>query len=75
VQSSRERTTALTGTSGRGKSTLLYLLGLMLRPTGGDILIGSEQASRSSDGARSHLRASRYGFVFQDAALDTTRTV
>ena len=71
----RGATTALTGTSGRGKSTLLYLLGLMLRPTGGDILIGSEQASRSSDGARSHLRASRYGFVFQDAALDTTRTV
>jgi ABC-type lipoprotein export system ATPase subunit len=66
---------AITGPSGRGKSTLLYLLGLMLRPGGGDVLIDGEDASRLSDAHRAHLRANRFGFVFQDAALDATRTV
>jgi ABC-type lipoprotein export system ATPase subunit len=66
---------AITGPSGRGKSTLLYLLGLMLRPGGGDVVIDGEDASRLSDAKRAHLRANRFGFVFQDAALDATRTV
>ncbi|KAF2413353.1 ABC transporter [Microbacterium sp. B35-04] len=68
-------TTALTGPSGRGKSTLLYLLGLMLRPTSGEIFVDGRPASRSDDSTRAHLRAKRFGFVFQDAALDPTRTV
>ncbi|WP_235560155.1 ABC transporter ATP-binding protein [Microbacterium sp. Leaf288] len=68
-------TTALTGPSGRGKSTLLYLLGLMLRPTAGEILIDGMPASTVRDAAKARLRADRFGFVFQDAALDQTRTV
>lgn len=68
-------TTALTGPSGRGKSTLLYLLGLMLRPSSGEILVDGAPASGGRDAARAHLRARRFGFVFQDAALDGTRTV
>lgn len=67
--------TALTGPSGRGKSTLLYLLGLMLRPTGGEILIHGRVASSLRDGQKARLRAEEFGFVFQDAALDATRTV
>ena len=66
---------ALTGPSGRGKSTLLYLLGLMLRPGSGDILVAGEEAARLNDRAKARLRAGIFGFVFQDAALDTTRTV
>ncbi|MFT4052291.1 MAG: ATP-binding cassette domain-containing protein [Microbacterium sp.] len=68
-------TTALTGQSGRGKSTLLYLLGLMLRPTAGEVLVDGTPVSSGRDAARAHLRARRFGFVFQDAALDATRTV
>ena len=30
---------AVTGPSGRGKSTLLYLLGLMLKPAAGQVII------------------------------------
>lgn len=71
----RGRMTALTGPSGRGKSTLLYLLGLMLSPTSGDIVIHGESTGGLTDAERSRLRAKRLGFVFQDAALDTTRTV
>lgn len=67
--------TALTGPSGRGKSTLLYLLGLMLRPTSGAVLLDGEPVSAASDAARARWRAHRFGFVFQDAALDQTRTV
>ncbi len=71
----RGTTTALTGPSGRGKSTLLYLLGLMLHPSKGDVVMSGEAVSSLSDAARAHLRADRFGFVFQDAALDQTRTV
>ena len=67
--------TAVTGRSGRGKSTLLYLLGLLLSPTGGSVLIDGHPVSALPDGARSALRAGRIGFVFQDAALDSTRTI
>ncbi len=66
---------ALTGPSGRGKSTLLYILGLMLRPDSGSVRLGEEPVSALSDGPRAAVRAARFGFVFQDAALDATRTV
>lgn len=67
--------TALTGPSGRGKSTLLYLLGLMLQPSAGDVLVDGVAVSGLRDAAKARLRAGRFGFVFQDAALDQTRTV
>lgn len=67
--------TAMTGPSGRGKSTLLYILGLMLRPAAGQIVIGGLDTVGLRDADRARLRADRFGFVFQDAALDTTRTV
>jgi putative ABC transport system ATP-binding protein/lipoprotein-releasing system ATP-binding protein len=67
--------TAVTGPSGRGKSTLLYLLGLLLTPDAGSVHIGDVAASKMSDADRSHLRATRIGFVFQDAVLDPSRTV
>lgn len=66
---------AITGPSGRGKSTLLYLLGLMLRPTAGEVHIGGTDVAHLSDVKRALLRAQNFGFVFQDAALDATRTV
>lgn len=66
---------AITGPSGRGKSTLLYVLGLMLRPFEGEILVNGESAASRRDAERAHLRASTFGFVFQDAALDATRSV
>lgn len=67
--------TALTGRSGRGKSTLLYLLGIMLTPTAGQVLVNGDDVTSWGDRSRAQLRAHRFGFVFQDAALDQTRTV
>lgn len=68
-------TTAITGVSGRGKSTLLYLIGLLLTPWSGEIRAEGRIVSRMGDVERSRWRATRVGFVFQDAALDPTRTV
>ncbi len=67
--------TALTGPSGSGKSTLLYLLGLMLTPLSGDVAIDGDSVRGMSDARRARMRADVFGFVFQDAALDATRTV
>ncbi len=69
------RVTGVTGRSGSGKSTLLYLLGLLLSPWSGRIVYDDENLAKASDRLRSRTRAERIGFVFQDAALDSTRTV
>ena len=69
------RVTALTGPSGCGKSTRLFLLGLMVRAGGGVVEIDGERVDALPDAERSALRADRYGFVFQDAVLDTGRSV
>lgn len=67
--------TTLTGASGTGKSTLLYLLALMVRPTAGSVVWDGVPASSLPDGERSRLRATDVGFVFQDALLDPSRSV
>jgi ABC-type lipoprotein export system ATPase subunit len=66
---------AVTGASGRGKSTLLYLLGLMLRPCSGSIRVNGETVHALSDRRRAALRSTHFGFVFQDAVLDAGRTI
>lgn len=67
--------TAVTGASGRGKSTLLYMLGLMLRPSAGHVLLDGVTLSALPDAERSRTRATSFGFVFQDAALDKSRSI
>lgn len=67
--------TALTGESGCGKSTRLFLAALLISPTNGEILLDEQRVDNISDAGRSHIRAHNFGFVFQDSALDTTRTV
>jgi len=67
--------TTLTGPSGTGKSTLLYVVALLLRPTAGHVLWDGQPADSLTDGRRAQLRAGRTGFVFQDAMLDPARTV
>ncbi len=56
---------AIMGPSGCGKSTLLHLLGGLLSPTSGNILIDGEDLSRVSDARRTDIRRRKIGFVFQ----------
>jgi ABC-type lipoprotein export system ATPase subunit len=67
--------TGVTGPSGRGKSTLLYVLGLLLRPKRGRVLLAGAPVHTLSDAARSQVRARQLGFVFQDAVLDPSRSI
>lgn len=67
--------TTITGASGTGKSTLLYILALMLKTSSGEVIWDDSPTSALSDAERSHLRARDVGFVFQDALLDPSRTI
>ncbi|HEX8247740.1 MAG TPA: ABC transporter ATP-binding protein [Pyrinomonadaceae bacterium] len=65
---------AIMGPSGCGKSTLLHLLGGLLSPTGGKILIDGEDLSQVSDAQRTDIRRRKIGFVFQRFNLFPTLT-
>lgn len=56
---------AVVGPSGSGKSTLLLVLGAMLSPTAGRVVIDGMSAYDLSVAARAELRRRKIGFVFQ----------
>lgn len=61
----RGETVALVGPSGAGKSTLLHIAGLLERPDGGDVIVGGTSCRRLGDDARTALRRTAIGFVYQ----------
>jgi putative ABC transport system ATP-binding protein len=56
---------AIVGASGCGKSSLLYLLGGLERPTTGTLRLAGEQIERLPETALARLRRKDLGFVFQ----------
>jgi putative ABC transport system ATP-binding protein len=56
---------SVVGPSGSGKSTLFYLLGGLSRADSGKVVIDGVDFSALSDAARTRMRKSKIGFVFQ----------
>ena len=61
--------TILKGRSGSGKTTLLNILGALDAPTEGTLLYDGKDITKYDEGARTKLRRSQVGFVFQSVAL------
>ncbi len=62
---SRGEFCAVVGPSGSGKSTLLNIIGLLDRPTQGQLSIAGEETTCLDDHAFTRLRGHAIGFVFQ----------
>jgi putative ABC transport system ATP-binding protein len=65
LQIARGDFVSLVGPSGSGKSTLLLMLGGMLSPTGGRVMLDGHSLYEQSADDRARLRRQYIGFVFQ----------
>jgi putative ABC transport system ATP-binding protein len=57
------------GPSGSGKSSLLYLLSGLKRPTAGEVVYEERSLSSRTERERTRLRRTQFGFVFQQPYL------
>lgn len=60
---------ALVGASGSGKSTLLYIMGLLERPTSGEVWLDGSRTEDLGTSERAMIRNRRIGFIFQNFQL------
>jgi lipoprotein-releasing system ATP-binding protein len=56
---------AILGASGSGKSSMLYIMGLLDRPTEGEVFFEEERIDFSEEEKISKIRNQKLGFVFQ----------
>ena len=60
---------AVEGPSGIGKSTLLYVMGTLLKPDDGTYTFEGKDVSAFTDSQKSAFRAKEIGFLFQDSTM------
>lgn len=56
---------AIMGPSGSGKSTLMHIIGMLDRPTSGEVTVEGTEVSRMAANELASVRNKRIGFVFQ----------
>ena len=61
--------TVIAGPSGSGKTTLLTIIGLILKPTSGNLVINEKDVTDLSEDELATFRMQKFGFVFQNADL------
>src|SRR3712207_7926580 len=66
------RSVALVAPSGTGKSTLLHVAGLLEKPDGGEVFVGSKQTAAMNDQDRTRVRREELGFVYQRSEEHTS---
>ncbi|MCQ3936062.1 MAG: ABC transporter ATP-binding protein [Chloroflexi bacterium] len=66
--------TVVMGPSGSGKSSLLYLLGGLDRPTAGEISVNGERLDQMDENALALFRRKTMGFIFQSFNLVASMT-
>ena len=65
----------IVGSSGSGKSTLLNMIGLLDKPTSGQVLVDDTETTLLNDNQISSFRNSKLGFIFQFSNLLPDLTV
>src|SRR4030042_2014975 len=60
---------AIMGRSGSGKSTLLHLLGLLDKPSSGEIYVDDIDVLKLSEKEKARFRLEKLGYVFQEYSL------
>lgn len=65
IRFNKNQLTVITGPSGGGKSSLLYVLSGMRKPTSGEVVYQGESLYQMSRDKRANLRKQKIGFIFQ----------
>lgn len=67
--------TTISGESGTGKSTLLMIIGGLLKPTEGKVLVRDKDIWSLNDEEISNLRSKTYGYLFQSSVMIKALTI
>lgn len=67
--------TVIKGPSGSGKTTLLNIIGGLLLPTSGKVLIDNQNIVEMSEDEKAYFRNQKLGYVFQNFYLEPNFTV
>lgn len=60
---------SIEGPSGIGKSTLLYLIGGLIHPTGGKIIFNGQELTSMNNRQSTEWRRTQMGFIFQETTM------